>query len=578
VKSIHHAGRTLALTSMLAYAGCSSDANSEVEATPSLGAKQCDGGACIKPGACRPGQASAQFRRQVPPPENLVPGVRAWASVTFDNCSGSTWTASAFTLRPHAPADQSTWGLNHVSLPGDVPEGSEVTIPFEVTAPNAAGIYPFTWEVAGESVGTFEEPSPLVEITVRYSADCTQPGPPARFQSWSLPTFVPTGSSVRATVTYANCSTSTWTKSDGYALGSQADPDNTTWGTSRVPLPNDVASQTQVTIPIEVTAPATPGSYRFAWKMVREETGFFDEATPVAHITALEPFDCEKEGQTSRFVREDGVPETLSPGDGFRATVTFANCGNDVWNETFHVGAAAPSNDSVWSAGRIALPLKVARGYAITATISGRAPGSPGSYPYRWTVVRDGVGPIGEPSPAHTVTVRCIPRCGDHNCGSDGCGGSCGSCSGGSTCDGAYCKEPPNVLSCSNVQWWNSPLTYGPYMSYGWWDTDLAVSSGSRVQLRHQSRLDKHGVYGWGYMPEFTDLVTGKRFRFLHLRLANQYATSVGTVYPAGYVVGLSGGDTYETGLPKYSTGAHLCVQTLDTYRSCFPAGRDACK
>jgi hypothetical protein len=136
------------------------------------------------------------------------------------------------------------------------------------------------------------------------------------------------------------------------------------------------------------------------------------------------------------------------------------------------------------------------------------------------------------------------------------------------------------VLACSNVQWWNSALTYGPYMSYGWWDTDLAVATHTKVQLRHASRLDKHGVYGWGFMPEFTDQVTGKRFRFLHLQVAPslQYANVDGTIYPAGFVVGLSGGDTADTGLGTYSTGAHLCVQTLDTYRNCFPTGKDPCK
>jgi len=135
-------------------------------------------------------------------------------------------------------------------------------------------------------------------------------------------------------------------------------------------------------------------------------------------------------------------------------------------------------------------------------------------------------------------------------------------------------------LLCSHVQWWNSALTYGPYMSYGWWDTDLAVSTKTPVQLRHASRLDKHGVYGWGFMPEFTDLVTGKRFRFLHLQIAPslQYANVDGKTYPAGFIVGLSGGDTAETGLGPYSTGAHLCVQTLDPYRDCFPTGKDACK
>jgi hypothetical protein len=541
------------------------------------GAQACSGGACVHAGACRPGQASAQFRAQTTPPDDLRPGARAWASVTFDNCSGRTWSAASFALRPHAPADDSTWNLGRIALPADVPDGSGVTIPFEVTAPDEAGTYPFTWAVAGETVGAFEEPSPQVDVAVRYSADCTQPGPPARFQKWTVPSFAATGSKVSATITFANCSVVSWTKADGFALGSQADPDNTTWGEKRVALPMDVPSQSTVTIPLELTAPKTPGSYRFAWKIVQEGKDWFDQGTPVANVTVLEPHDCGPDGPLSRFVREDGVPETVNPDQAIHGSVTFANCSTETWGDKFHVGAANPSNDGVWGAGRIALPLAVAPGYAITVSINGRAPGT-GTYPYRWTIVHDGVGPVDEPSPSHTVNVRCLPSCGDHTCGGDGCGGSCGSCDATAACDGSYCKEIPHTLSCSNLQWWNSALTYGPYMSYGWWDTDLAVSSGTRVQLRHDSRLDKHGVYGWGYMPEFTDLVTGHRFRFLHLRPENQYATANGTVYPAGYVVGLSGGDTAETGLGPYSTGAHLCVQTLDPYRTCFPTGRDPCR
>ncbi len=141
-----------------------------------------------------------------------------------------------------------------------------------------------------------------------------------------------------------------------------------------------------------------------------------------------------------------------------------------------------------------------------------------------------------------------------------------------------YCTTAGAGLLCSHVQWWNSALTYGPYMSYGWWDTDISAGSGTPIQLRHDSKLDKEGVYGWGWMPEFTDQVTKQRFRFLHLRPSAKYTTAIGTVYPAGTIVGLSGGDTADTGLGKYSTGAHLCVQTLAEYRTAFPAGKDACK
>jgi hypothetical protein len=155
------------------------------------------------------------------------------------------------------------------------------------------------------------------------------------------------------------------------------------------------------------------------------------------------------------------------------------------------------------------------------------------------------------------------------------CSGTCYVAAAGSP---DYCTTAGAGLLCANIQWWNSALTYGPYMSYGWWDTDLAVPNLSKVQLRHDSRLDKEGVYGWGWMPEFTDMVTGDRFRFLHLQPSAKYATTIGKTYPAGTIVGLSGGASAETGYPKYSTGAHLCVQTLAAYRTAFPAGKDACK
>ncbi len=134
-----------------------------------------------------------------------------------------------------------------------------------------------------------------------------------------------------------------------------------------------------------------------------------------------------------------------------------------------------------------------------------------------------------------------------------------------------------SALACANVQWWNSTITY-QHVSYGWNDTDLRVPAGTPVVLRHASRLERVGVYDWGYMPEFTDLVTRARFRFVHLRPQAQRATVRGREYPAGFVVGLSGGDTRDTGYPTYSTGAHLCVQTLVAYRTAFAAGRDACR
>ena len=50
---------------------------------------------------------------------------------------------------------------------------------------------------------------------------------------------------------------------------------NTTWGTSRVELPNSVAPGESVTFSFNVTAPVTAGLYNFQWKMVQESVGWF---------------------------------------------------------------------------------------------------------------------------------------------------------------------------------------------------------------------------------------------------------------------------------------------------------------
>jgi hypothetical protein len=143
-----------------------------------------------------------------------------------------------------------------------------------------------------------------------------------------------------------------------------------------------------------------------------------------------------------------------------------------------------------------------------------------------------------------------------------------------------YCQGTGQLL-CSAVQWWNVALTYGPYQigngGQTWWDTDLAVGNGTPVQLRHDSKLVQAPVEPWGWQPRFVDMSTGKTFQFLHLHPQAQYTTAVGTVYPAGTIVGLSGGGTGDTGYPTYSTGPHLCVETLDTWLATFPKGTDPC-
>jgi hypothetical protein len=503
-----------------------------------------------------------------------------------------------------------SFGLQAVPLPIEVPNGYEVTIPFQITAPLESGDYPFVWAIEHAGVGTMQEHSPEVDVHVHSPASCTEVGPPARFRSQMPPSgFLGTGQRFTATLTFANCSTDTWTRA-GFHLGSQAPMDNDTWGTTRVELPEDVPPGAEVTVTIHGTAPTQVGSYRFSWEVLRDaDMHWYGEPSAPVTVTVLETVDCTDTSPDAVFVRQS-PPGTLDPNQDFDASITFGNCGNAVWDASYHLAPLNGSIGSTWGVDRVGLALPVGPGFALTIPFHGRAPGNPGDYDYRWAIAHDGQGNLNEPSPAYSVTVRCIPQCGGRNCGGDGCGGSCGTCGGGqtcsasgqcvcapncagracgddgcggscgtcgggATCDGGTCQAA--TLSCGNVQWWNSYITY-EHWSGSWHDTDLGVRSSSPVQIRHNSRLDNYGVYGWGYMPEFTDMVTGVQFKMLHLRPQHQWATERGRIYPAGYVVGLSGGDTYDTGYPVYSTGAHLCIQTLVPYRTAFPTGDDYCR
>lgn len=553
----------------LALTSCST---SQVETSSDSTWTGCSGQSCIAQGACKPGQSSAQFRAQSIPAAALEPGSHAWASVTFDNCSGLAWSTDTFSLHPAPPVDASTWGTSRVKLPASVPDGARVTIPIPLQAPIVSGEVPFVWRIQGDAVGALEERSKPVTISVRYSPDCSRPGPRARFQGWSIPTVVAAGQKFTAKITLANCGSDTWKKDNGYALASMTDKPET-WGQAVIPLPMDVPPLAAIALPIELTAPKTQGTYDFAWKLKDGDT-LVDEGTPLGHVTALEPYACPDSGPAARFVREQGVPAAINGSSPLETSETFANCGEQAWDATWHLGAVSPSDDGVWSAGRVALPNVVEPGYAITIPIHGRSPSVLASYPYRWSLVQDGVGPIDEPSPTRSINVTCLPVCSDHRCGGDGCGGSCGSCNGGTVCDGAYCLEDNGA--CGRLQWWNSGLSDSRDKG-AWWDTDLYVSGSTPVQLRHAAQLIAWGIYGWGYMPTFIDHDTGQVFRFLHLRPQDLWATDVGRTYPGGFIVGLSGGDTWDTGLPTYSTGAHLCVQTHALYRDVFPEGWDSC-
>jgi hypothetical protein len=134
----------------------------------------CSGGLCTKPinpYACA-GASGAVFVSEIPPPASVRPGQPIQASVTFANCSGAPWVATAANaptgtkLGFSAPRDAFTFGVSRLALPGPVNVNESVTIAIPAVAPAQIGSYTWGWSMLNESVAWFvtQSPSHVVQV------------------------------------------------------------------------------------------------------------------------------------------------------------------------------------------------------------------------------------------------------------------------------------------------------------------------------------------------------------------------------------------------------------------------------
>ncbi|NMB76576.1 MAG: DNRLRE domain-containing protein [Myxococcales bacterium] len=122
------------------------------------------------------------------------------------------------------------------------------------------------------------------KLTVNYNL----PTHRASFASQSPPpASMVIGQRAPVEVRFVNQGYDDWTPAAGYALGSQSPPDNTTWGFSRIALPATVSHGGTAVFSAQVTAPASPGSYTFQWRMVQEGVDWFGDTSPAVQVQVL---------------------------------------------------------------------------------------------------------------------------------------------------------------------------------------------------------------------------------------------------------------------------------------------------
>lgn len=110
----------------------------------------------------------------------------------------------------------------------------------------------------------------------------------AAFVSKSHPGSVVAGSSFSASVTMNNNGSKGWLDVTNHKLGSQNPADNNRWGLSRVSVAGTVNPGQNYTFTFNCTAPATPGTYAFDWRMLEESVEWFG-ATATGSITVTAP-------------------------------------------------------------------------------------------------------------------------------------------------------------------------------------------------------------------------------------------------------------------------------------------------
>jgi len=107
-----------------------------------------------------------------------------------------------------------------------------------------------------------------------------------------LPTAISCGETASATISVRNTGAATWTRSDGYKLGTVDDSDPFYTGDTRVWLSDEAVVTTGEiwTFEFELQAPEEAGSYTSDWRMVHEGVQWFGESlSQVIEVTCDTP-------------------------------------------------------------------------------------------------------------------------------------------------------------------------------------------------------------------------------------------------------------------------------------------------
>jgi hypothetical protein len=169
---------------------------------------------------------------------------------------------------------------------------------------------------------------------------------------------------------------------------------------NRVALGATVAPGQERTVTWTVTAPLTPGTYNFQWRMLQEFVAWFGATSPNIVVNVQAPA-----GNGAAFVSQS-VPTTMTAGQLYQVSVRFRNAGGTTWGPNHKLGSQNPHDNFTWGINRVLQGGSVAPGQDALFTWIVRAPTTPGNYNFQWRMLQEGVEWFGPTSTNVVVSVQ----------------------------------------------------------------------------------------------------------------------------------------------------------------------------
>lgn len=185
-----------------------------------------------------------------------------YATYSMKNTGTTTWTAAAGYSLSISPSTDATWTAKRINVPGSVAPGSSFTNAALCTAPIVPGTYTMQWQMVKSGV-PFGEKTPVTIINVYQGAD------DARFVTQSgVPTNIVHGHTFTAIIIMGNIGTANWD-----SLYTLASVGSNNFGQASVPITLTDQNRNS-SFQASFTAPATPGTYTFQFRMQHGSTKF----------------------------------------------------------------------------------------------------------------------------------------------------------------------------------------------------------------------------------------------------------------------------------------------------------------